>query len=118
MFHTLKNVFGIEKQSMLEISKQWHDEDKQFKNVDLLGLFTDNHDMPRFLSHSPLEIESFKNSLVFTLTARGIPFFYYGSEHAYSGGEDPTNRESMFADLKNTDSDIYQMVKKVNRVRQ
>lgn len=84
----------------------------------MLGLFADNHDMPRFLSHSPLEIESFRNALIFTLTARGIPFFYYGSEHAYNGGTDPANRESLFADLKNTDSVIYQMVKKINRVRQ
>lgn len=74
--------------------------------------------MPRFLSHSPSELESFRNALVFTLTARGIPFFYYGSEHAYNGGNDPANRESMFADLKNTDTAIYQIVKKVNRVRQ
>lgn len=117
MFHTLKNVFGKKKKSMVEISKQFEVEEKTFKNVDSLGLFADNHDMPRFLSHSPGEIEAFRSALVFTLTARGIPFFYYGSEHAYAGGQDPRNRESMFADLKNTDSVIYQMVKKVNKLR-
>jgi len=31
----------------------------------------------------------FKAALTFALTARGIPYFYYGSEQAYAGGKDP-----------------------------
>jgi alpha-amylase len=31
----------------------------------------------------------FKNALLFALTGRGIPFYYYGSEQAYAGGNDP-----------------------------
>ena len=58
----------------------------------------------------------FKNALVFALTARGIPFYYYGSEQAYAGGNDPHNRESLWQDM-NTQSDIYQMTAKVNQVR-
>ena len=102
---------------MRDISKQYEYEDKKFKNVDLLGLFAENHDLPHFLSHSPKEFESFRNALVFSLTARGIPFFYYGGEHAYRGGEDPSNREALFTDLKHTDSIIYKMVKQVNQFR-
>jgi alpha-amylase len=37
-----------------------------------------------------------KNALVFALTATGIPFYYYGSEQAYAGGNDPQNRESLW----------------------
>lgn len=48
----------------------------------------------------------FKNALLFGLTARGIPFYYYGSEQAYRGGNDPQNRESLWQDM-NTNSDIY-----------
>ena len=38
---------------MREISKQFNLEKKLFKNIDILGMFVDNHDMPRFLHHSP-----------------------------------------------------------------
>jgi len=53
MFYTIKNVWGEQKQSMKEISKQFKIEIENFKNVEILGLFVDNHDMPRFLHHSP-----------------------------------------------------------------
>ena len=74
--------------------------------MDLLGVFVDNHDMPRFLSDYQ-DVRSFKAALILSLTIRGIPFVYYGSEHAYSGGADPLNRELMWqSDLQNTNSDI------------
>jgi len=50
------------------------------------------------------------------LTGRGIPFYYYGSEQNYAGGNDPNNRESLWQDM-NTNSDIYQMTKKINAAR-
>jgi alpha-amylase len=58
----------------------------------------------------------FKNALVFGLTAKGIPFYYYGSEQGYSGGNDPQNRESLWQDM-NTDSDIYKFTKTINAAR-
>ena len=88
MYHIIKDVFGEKKESMVKINSMFKREEKLFKNVDILGLFADNHDMPRFLSdhYDPI---SFESALIFSLTARGIPFFYYGSEFGYSGGNDP-----------------------------
>jgi len=53
---------------------------------------------------------------VFALTGRGIPFFYYGDEQYFSGGNDPANRESLWDDM-NTGSDMYQYVAKINNAR-
>lgn len=50
------------------------------------------------------------------MTARGIPFFYYGDEQYFSGGNDPQNRESLW-DAMNTDSDMYKYVAKINQAR-
>ena len=58
----------------------------------------------------------FSNALTFALTSRGIPFFYYGSEQAYGGGNDPQNRESLWQDM-NTNSDIYKMTAAINKAR-
>lgn len=104
MYHIIKDVFGRDKQSMVKIHSMFDREEKLFQNVDILGLFVDNHDIARFLSdhYDPI---SFTSALIFSLTARGIPFFYYGSEFAYSGGNDPENRESMWQDF-DTKSEI------------
>ena len=50
------------------------------------------------------------------MTARGIPFFYYGDEQYFSGGNDPANRESLWNDM-DTSSDMYQYVSKINAAR-
>lgn len=54
--------------------------------------------------------------MIFSLTGRGIPFFYYGSEQAYQGGNDPQNRESLWQDM-DTNSDIYKATAAVNQAR-
>jgi alpha-amylase len=50
------------------------------------------------------------------LTSEGIPFFYYGSEQYYAGGNDPQNRESLWQAM-NTDSDVYKQMAKINSAR-
>lgn len=76
-----------------------------------------NHDNARFLSVYPGRQNGFKNASCFALTARGIPFFYYGDEQGFTGGNDPANRESLW-DAMNTDSDMYKFVKTINGARQ
>jgi len=48
----------------------------------------------------------FGAALMFALTAQGIPFYYYGSEQAYAGGNDPGNRESLWQDM-DTSAHLY-----------
>lgn len=92
-------------------------ENSAVTDIDALGSFFDNHDNARFLSIYQGNITGFKNAACFALTARGIPFFYYGDEQTFSGGNDPANRESLW-DAMNTDSDMYKFVATINKARQ
>jgi len=87
MYYTIKDVFGSGK-SMYGIKNRFSEEDGKFKDVDALGIFVDNHDNARFQNQFHND-SGFKSGLAFALTARGIPFYYYGSEQNYAGGNDP-----------------------------
>mmetsp|Transcript_40679 Transcript_40679/g.62049 ORF Transcript_40679/g.62049 Transcript_40679/m.62049 type:complete len:232 (+) Transcript_40679:629-1324(+) len=105
-------------ESMRQISSLFSEEEQTFKDVDALGLFVDNHDLPRFLNEHKFKQHEFLSALVFSLTARGIPFFYQGSELAYDGGADPWNREAMWPEIYGSSYHrIADCTSKVNRVR-
>ena len=115
MFFSARDVFG-NGSSMYNLRSTYDSENSSFKDVDALGSFVSNHDNARFLSVYPYNNTGFKSALVFALTARGIPFFYYGDEQGFYGGNDPANRESLW-NAMDTSSEIYQMVAKVNKAR-
>lgn len=115
MYFTIKDVFGSG-QSMYNIANRWASVSRNYKNPDVLGLFFDNHDNPRFLYNYP-DWRSLKSAMAFTLTARGIPIFYYGSEQGFAGGNDPNNREPLWRAM-NKGSDLYKFVQTINRARQ
>jgi len=50
------------------------------------------------------------------MTGRGIPLVYYGDEQAFSGGNDPANRESLWNQM-NTGSDMYKFFTTINHYR-
>jgi len=58
----------------------------------------------------------FKAALTFSLTTRGIPFLYYGSEQGYSGGRDPQNRETLWTNM-DPSYDLYVYVALINTAR-
>lgn len=101
---------------MAKIKNRYDAEASHFKDLDALGVFVDNHDNARFLHNFSGKKAQLRNATVFSLTTRGIPFVYYGTEQYYSGGNDPANRESLWQDM-NTSSDLYQIIKKVNAQR-
>lgn len=116
MFFSIRDVFGTGK-SMYTLRSTYESLDNSaFTNVDILGSFMDNHDNARFLSQW-YTMTGFKNAIMFALTARGIPFFYYGDEQGYAGGNDPANRETLWNDM-NTESDLYKFVATINKARQ
>jgi glycosidase len=59
--------------------------------------FMDNHDVGRFLFTSNGDKAGLRNALVFNITAQGVPCIYYGTEQDFHGGNDPANREVMWA---------------------
>jgi len=116
MFYTFHDVFG-NGQSMYQIRTTYAEEEVAFRDMDVLGSFVNNHDNARWLSDYPNRgTWAFKNALTFALTGRGIPFFYYGDEQLFSGGNDPANRESLWNDM-DTQSEMYQFVAKINAAR-
>ena len=100
---------------MKKISQRWAEEQSKFKDIDALGIFVDNHDNARFLAGNGNKV-LFKSALAFSLTARGIPFFYYGSEQGFAGGQDPYNREAMWHNF-DKNHDIYLFVSKIMKAR-
>lgn len=75
----------------------------------------DNHDNARFMNGFDNKA-AFRNAIHFSLTARGIPIMYYGSENYYGGANDPQNREAFFGDFKR-DGDLWQQIAQINKVR-
>ena len=61
--------------------------------------FIDNHDVGRFLFSSNGDKAGLRNALVLNMTAQGVPCLYYGTEQDFSGGNDPANREVLWAPL-------------------
>lgn len=110
MYFSIRDVFQS-RRSMTIIRDRWNEEFKHFRDLDALGIFVDNHDNARFLNGNG-DHRLFKSALAFALTARGIPFFYYGSEQGFAGGNDPYNREAIWNNLDES-SEIYQFVQKI-----
>lgn len=54
--------------------------DFQYADPDNLVVFPDNHDMSRIYTQIQENFDHFKLAMVYTLTTRGIPQVYYGTE--------------------------------------
>jgi len=115
MYYTIGDVFGSG-QSMKKIDNRYSAEGSHFSDIDALGLFVDNHDNARFLHNHPGNNRGLTAATVFSLTGRGIPFVYYGTEQYYGGGNDPANRESLWQHMY-TNTDLYSKIAAVNAQR-
>jgi alpha-amylase len=114
MYFSIRDAFANGK-SMTLLRDRWTEEAKYFKDIDALGIFVDNHDNARFLNQNG-EHRLFKSAQAFALTARGIPFLYYGSEQGFSGGQDPYNREALWNNLDQT-SEMFTFIKTIMAAR-
>ncbi len=119
MYHTIKDVFGHD-QSMRKIKERYSD-DRYYRDAQTNGVFIDNHDVKRFLNDASGKPGAnydkwpqLKTALGFTLTSRGIPIIYQGTEQGFNGGDDPANRENMNF---NANHELYQYIAKLNYVR-
>ena len=103
------------KDSMIDLSKFIQDSEKIYSKKIYNGIWVGNHDKPRFL-HECNNRDGFRNAIIFILFYKGIPIFYYGDEQYFDGGNDPNNREILFGS-KDTNSDLYKMIKIANTIR-
>ena len=91
---------------------------RKYPNPNILPIFLDNHDMPRFLNKSSQE--GLKQALVFLMSAQGIPVIYYGTEQGFTD-----TRATMFAEGVNSDgidhfdpsSELYQHIANLSALR-
>lgn len=82
----------------------------------LLGTFSENHDNPRFLSHTT-DMHLNMNVIAFTLLAGGIPIIYQGQEQGFSGADNPSNREALWTSSYSTQSTLYRFIASINQIR-
>ena len=113
----IRNVFGSNA-NFSEIDSVISTEGSNFTWKEDLVTFIDNHDMARFLSINNKN-NRLHEALAFTLTSRGIPCIYYGTEQYLhndtSGGTDPYNRPMMTN--FSTSTTAYQLVNKLSTLR-
>lgn len=76
--------------------------------------FVDNHDMDRFHKVGA-DTKQTDMALVVTLTSRGVPNIYYGTEQYMTGNGDPDNRGFMTG--FNRDTNAYKIIKSLSALR-
>ena len=86
------------------------------KDPMLLATFSENHDLPRFLSQrNDLNVQM--NVITFTILGGGIPIIYQGQEQGFFGGNDPANREALWSSGYSTKTPMYTLIASVNQIR-
>ncbi|KAG5652837.1 hypothetical protein H0H81_003461, partial [Sphagnurus paluster] len=90
---------------------------QQYKNGAFLsGAFLENHDQPRFQSLTQ-DQALVRNAMMWPFLQDGIPILYYGQEQGYTGGSDPSNRESLWQTSYDTSKPLVGHVKSLNAAR-
>src|SRR3977135_702152 len=114
----IRNVFGATNSNFSTIDTVLSQEGGNFTWKDDLVTFIDNHDMARFLSINN-NTNRLHEAMAFTLTTRGIPCIYYGTEQYLhndtNGGTDPYNRNMM--GVFSTSTTAYQLMNKLSTLR-
>lgn len=114
----IRNVFGSSNASFTNLDSVITQEATNFVWKEDLVTFIDNHDMSRFLSINNNN-NRLHEALAFTLTCRGIPCIYYGTEQYLhndtNGGGDPYNRPMMPG--FSTSTTAYTLINRLSTVR-
>ncbi len=84
--------------------------------TELLVNFIDNHDVARFLFDQP-DTTRLHAALMLLFTQDGIPCIYYGTEQAFSGGNDPGNREPLWWSGYDRNHPTYQLISRLAAMR-
>jgi glycosidase len=110
----VNQVFGDGSADMNALNAMITSTGANYATVNDQVTFIDNHDMPRFqtagANHRKLE-----QALAFTLTSRGVPAVYYGTEQYMTGTGDPDNR-SMMSSFSTT-STAYKLIARLAPLR-
>ena len=113
LYYSIQNSFCDD---MTNIEEYYYNARRAFKDLNVLGVFVENHDNPRFLYRCNKDKDKFKNAIVFSILWEGIPVFYYGGEYFYEGGDDPLNREILWDHMGNK-SEMIDILSITNSLR-
>lgn len=101
--------------NMEGLAQMVDDVEKQCK-FELLGTFTENHDVPRFGSYTE-DMALASNALAYTILGDGIPMVYQGQEQHLSGNYSPYNREAIWTTNYDTTAPLYTLAATLNNLR-
>jgi len=98
-------------------------QDYKYANANRIETFLDNHDRARFLARAGDNFQRLRSALTLTMTARGVPVIYYGTEQADNGNMNPyevpiankDNRKdlSSFSEL----GTIFKHIQRLNEIK-
>ena len=109
----VRQVFRDNTDNMYGLNDMLAETEGDYTHIHDQVTFIDNHDMDRFkLGNNDRRLEQ---ALAFTLTSRGVPAIYYGTEQYMSGNGDPANRSFMTGFSTNTTA--YQVIGKLAPLR-
>ncbi|WP_150275282.1 alpha-amylase family glycosyl hydrolase [Paenibacillus tepidiphilus] len=110
----VREVFKDKTESMTDLNSVLTSTASSYNYLNNMVTFIDNHDMDRFqvagASTRPTE-----QALALTLTSRGVPAIYYGTEQYMSGVGDPNNRAMMTG--FNTNTNAYKLIQALAPLR-
>ena len=112
LFFAMRDVFA-EGQSMQQLWGLFIEYNTYFKDPTVLGTFSDNHDNARFLNLTT-DTANYKNALTYTLTSRGVPIIYYGTEQGFHGATDPYDREPLWTTGYGSNTPYFQFIAALN----
>ncbi|MDU0331292.1 MULTISPECIES: alpha-amylase family glycosyl hydrolase [Paenibacillus] len=109
----VRQVFRDNTDTMYGLNNMLTTTAANYKHIHDQVTFIDNHDMDRFkLGNNDRRLEQ---ALAFTLTSRGVPAIYYGTEQYMTGNGDPANRGYMSG--FSTSTTAYQVIGKLAPLR-
>lgn len=110
----VRQVFRDGTDTMYGLNSMLSDTEVSHEDVIDQVTFIDNHDMDRF-NQSGANTKMTDEALVLTLTSRGVPGIYYGTEQYMVGNGDPYNRAMMTG--FNTNTNAYKIIQKLAPLR-
>lgn len=116
VYYPLVRAFNTSEGSMSDLVSMVEQVQTNSSDTSLYGSFLNNHDNARFESFVT-DTSRVWNAHAYPFVTDGIPYFYYGTEQGFNGGNDPDNREPLWPSGYNTSAGMYQFVSKLNKAR-
>jgi len=109
----VRQVFRDNTDTMYGLDSMIQSTTADYNFINDMVTFIDNHDMDRFYTGS--STRPVEQALAFTLTSRGVPAIYYGTEQYMTGNGDPYNRAMMTS--FSTTTTAYNVIKELAPLR-